>query len=52
MTTIIGAIGALVLGGAIGTFTIVSAVNSVSSPSDSPSSVSSEQGEIPYGSTD
>ena len=52
MTTIIGTLGALILGGAVGTFTLVGVVNSQTSPQgDSPASVSSPQDEISYGSS-
>jgi len=50
LTTIIGTIGALVLGGAIGTFTLMSVVTDQTSPKgDSPANVSVET-EIAYGS--
>ena len=50
MTTIIGTIGALVLGGAVGTFTLMGVVTNQTSPKgESPANVSQET-EITYGS--
>jgi hypothetical protein len=53
LTTIVGTLGALILGGAVGTFTLMGVVNNQTSPKgDSPASVSSPQDEISYGSTE
>ena len=50
MTTIVGTLGALILGGAIGTFTLVGVVHNQTSPSDSSSSSSSSsEDQIAYG---
>lgn len=49
MTTIVGALGALILGGAVGTFTLMGVVNNQTSPQgDSPANVS-EEAEVSYG---
>jgi hypothetical protein len=49
LTTIVGALGALILGGAVGTFTLMGVVNNQTSPKgDSPANVS-EVTEITYG---
>lgn len=53
MTTIVGTLGALLLGGVVGTFTLVGVVNNQTTPKgESPASVSSPQDEITYGSTE
>jgi len=50
LTTIIGTLGALILGGAVGTFTLVGVVNSQTSPQgESPVSVSGNP-TVEYGS--
>lgn len=50
MTTIVGTLGALILGGAIGTFTLVGVVHNQTTPSgDSSSNVSSPEDQIAYG---
>ena len=48
MTTIVGTLGALILGGAIGTFTLVGVVHNQTTPSSDSSSVTSED-QIAYG---
>lgn len=49
MTTIVGAFSALILGGVVGTFTLIGVVNNQTSPKgDSPANVS-EQAEVSYG---